>query len=187
MLVSLAALWLPILLAAVIVFVASSVIHMFLNWHKHDYAKLPGEDAIVDAIRASGATPGQYIFPSADDPADNMRTPEIREKWERGPAGTITIYPASQLNMGKNLLHWFVYCVVISVFAAYLAGVMLGPSAGYMRVFQVVSTAAFLGYAGSVWQEVIWTAARPANALRSIVDGLIYGLLTGGVFGWLWP
>ena len=35
--VGLAALWLPILLSAVIVFVASSLIHMVSGWHKSDY------------------------------------------------------------------------------------------------------------------------------------------------------
>ena len=35
--VSLADLWLPILLSAVLVFVASSLIHMVLGWHRHDF------------------------------------------------------------------------------------------------------------------------------------------------------
>jgi hypothetical protein len=187
MMVSLTTLWLPILLSAVAVFVASSVIHMVIRWHNHDYSKLPDEDSIVNAIRSSGAGAGEYVFPSADDPADNMKLPEIREKWERGPAGMIRVFPPGQFNMGKNLVHWFVYCVVVSLLAGYVGGVTLGPGAEYMRVFQVVSTAAFLAYAGAVWQDVIWFAASPANAFRAIVDGLIYGLVTAGVFGWLWP
>lgn len=186
MMVSLAALWLPILLAAVAVFFASSVIHMFIGWHNRDYRKLPDEDSIVGAIRSSGATPGEYVFPCADDPADNMKSPEIKEKWARGPAGLVRIFPG-QLNMGKNLAHWFVYCVVVSVLAGYVGAVMLGPGTEYSKVFQVVSTAAFLGYAGATWQDVIWFAARPANAIRTIADGLLYGLVTGGMFGALWP
>jgi len=187
MMVSLSSLWLPILLSAVAVFIASSVIHMVVRWHDHDYAKLPQEDSIVEAIRSSGASPGEYLFPCADDPADNMRSPEIREKWARGPAGMLRIYPAGQVNMGKNLVHWFLYCVVVGLFAGYLGAATLGPGTEYLRVFQVVGTAAFLAYAGAIWHDVIWFGARPANALRSIVDGLLYGLLTAGVFGWLWP
>ena len=187
MMVSLAALWLPILLAAVVVFIASSVIHMFINWHRHDYARLPDEESIVEAIRTSGAGPGQYLFPCAEDPADNMRSPEIREKWERGPAGTVTVFPAGQMNMGKNLLHWFFYCVAVSLIAGYAGAITLGAGVAYMTVFRVVSTAAFLGYAGAIWQDVIWSGARPAKAMRAIADGLIYALLTAGVFGWLWP
>ncbi len=41
--VALSALWLPILLAAVIVFVASSIIHMILPYHKINYPPLPDE------------------------------------------------------------------------------------------------------------------------------------------------
>lgn len=187
MFVSLPALWLPILLSAVAVFIASSAIHMLIGWHDGDFAKLPDEEAVVDALRESGAGAGQYIFPRADDPADNMRSPGIREKWEKGPAGTITIFPAGQLNMGKRLVHWFFYCVVISLFAAYMGTATLGPVTRYLSVFQVVGTAAFLGYAGALWQDVIWLGAKPSRAIKSIVDGLAYGLLTAGVFGWLWP
>ena len=39
--VSLAALWLPILLSAVIVFIASSIVHMAMPWHKNDYPRIP--------------------------------------------------------------------------------------------------------------------------------------------------
>lgn len=185
--VSLMGLWLPILVSAVLVFVASSVLHMVIRWHKHDYAKLPDEDTIVEALRNSGAATGEYLFPCADDPTEMKPTPELMEKWKRGPAGTIRIYPAGQINMGKNLLNWFLYCIVVGLFAGYVGGITLGAGADYMLVFQVVCTAAFMGYAGSIWQDVIWAGARPANAIRSIVDGLIYALLTGGVFGWLWP
>src|SRR6266851_8791731 len=42
--VSLSALWLPIVLSAVIVFVASSIMYMLLPYHRSDYRKLPEED-----------------------------------------------------------------------------------------------------------------------------------------------
>ena len=45
--VPLAALWLPILLSAVIVFVASSLMHMLLKYHQGDYRQLPDEDKIL--------------------------------------------------------------------------------------------------------------------------------------------
>ena len=43
-------LWLPILLSGLLVFVASSVIHMMLPYHKKDYRAAPGEDGVVDAL-----------------------------------------------------------------------------------------------------------------------------------------
>ena len=42
-------LWVPILLSAVIVLVASSIIHMVLPYHRTDFDKVPIEDALMDA------------------------------------------------------------------------------------------------------------------------------------------
>jgi len=42
--VPIAALWIPILLSAVIVFVASSIIHMLLPYHRSDYGNAPGRE-----------------------------------------------------------------------------------------------------------------------------------------------
>ena len=47
MMISLVALWLPILIAAVVVFLASSVIHMAIGWHNNEFSKLPDEDGIM--------------------------------------------------------------------------------------------------------------------------------------------
>ncbi len=55
--VPLTALWLSILLAAVIVFVASSLIHMVLKYHQSDYRQLPEEDKLLSALRPAGLTP----------------------------------------------------------------------------------------------------------------------------------
>ena len=46
--VGLTSLWLPILLSAIVVFILSSVIHMFLGYHNSDYARLPGDRLDVD-------------------------------------------------------------------------------------------------------------------------------------------
>lgn len=69
----LASLWLPILLSALFVFVASSVIHMVLPIHRGDYRKLPQEDRVLDGLR-DVVPPGQYMFPCPDSMKD-MGTP----------------------------------------------------------------------------------------------------------------
>ena len=58
-------LWLPIVLAAVFVFIASSVIHMVLPIHKSDVKKMKNEDQVLEAMRANGVEPGNYMFPCA--------------------------------------------------------------------------------------------------------------------------
>ena len=184
--VPISALWLPILLSAVIVFVASSIIHMVLPVHKSDYRKLPDEDRVADALRTAGVTPGRvYFFPFAKH--QEMKEPEVMEKFKRGPVGLLTVMPSGCPAMGKFLAQWFVYCVVVGIFVAYLAGRTRAPGTHYLEVFRVAGTSAFLGYSLALIQDSIWKGQTWGLTFKHIIDGLIYGLLTAGTFGWLWP
>lgn len=183
--VTLASLWLPILLSAVLVFIASSLIHTVLGWHASDFAKLPDEDKVLDALREAGASPGEYIFPRADDPKDQMGE-EMVARWKAGPAGKMTIM-RGEFNMPKQLGQWFVYTLVVGLFVAYVLSRTVAAGAEYMAVFQIASTVAFLTYVGcepvySIWWQRSWT-----TTFKNAVDGLVYALLTAGVFGWQWP
>lgn len=184
--VPIAALWLPILLSAVIVFVASSLLHMVIPIHKNDYRKLPEEEKILDLLRSTGVTPGKmYHFPFTTH--KEMKSPEMVEKFKRGPIGHLTIIPNGPPAMGKYLGQWFGYCILIDIFVAYLTGRTQAPGTDYLQVFRVAGTTAFLGYSGAIIQESIWKGQAWGTTLKHIIDGLIYGLLTAGTFGWLWP
>ena len=184
--VPISALWLPILLSAVIVFIASSIIHMALPIHKSDYRRLPDEDRVMDALRSVGVTPGRvYHFPFCTH--KDMKSPEMAEKFKRGPVGLLTIIPGGTPNMGKFLGQWFVYCLVVGVFTAYLTGRTRPAGTEYLEVFRVAGTTAFLGYSLAQIQDAIWKGETWGVNLKHVFDGLIYGLLTAGTFGWLWP
>jgi hypothetical protein len=184
--VSLTALWLPILLSAVVVFIASSVIHMFLTYHQTDFRKLANEDEIRAAFRSADNAPGVYMFPAPDNPKE-MHSEEMKNKFREGPNGFVTVHPPGWPNMGKALPLWFVYCVGIGVMTAYVTGRTMPPGEEYLTVFRVAGTVAFLSYSGAHMADSIWVGAPWSNTLKSVFDGLVYGLLTGGVFGWLWP
>jgi hypothetical protein len=184
--VPLASLWLPILLSAVVVFVASSVIHMVLPYHRKDFRKLPDEDRVREALKGFNVTPGDYIFPCPEGP-EEMKSPAFREKWSRGPVGLMTIRRSGPPAMGKSLAQWFLYCLVVEIFAAYIAGRALSPGAAYLSVFRFAGATAFVGYALAIWQNTIWYSRAWTTTAKSTFDGLIFALLTGGVFGWLWP
>ena len=141
---SLTALWLPILLSSVIVFVASSIIHMLLPWHKSDYPKVPNEDKVRDALRPFAIPPGDYMLPRCDSTAE-MKTPEFAAKLNEGPVMVITVLPNGPWSMGRNLVLWFIYCLVVGFFAAYVASRALAPGASYPHVFQFVGATAFIG------------------------------------------
>jgi hypothetical protein len=183
--VPLTALWLPILLAAVIVFLASSILHMVLPYHRSDYQRLPDEDKLTAALRAAGLTRGLYIFPYCTH--KEMKSPAMIEKYKQGPVGMLTVFPSGPPAMPKFLAMWFAYCLVIGLFVACLTGSTVAPGAPYLAVFRVAGTAAFLGYGVGQLVNSIWTGQPWSVTIKHVIDGLLYSLLTAGTFGWLWP
>ena len=184
--VSLAALWLPILVAAVLVFLASSLIHMVLPYHRTDYGKVGSEDKVMNALRPFGIAPGDYMLPCPSSPSA-AQAPEFIAKVKQGPALIMTVFPPGPMSMGSSLASWFLFCVVVGVFAGYLTSRALPPGAPYREVFRFAGTVAFVGYALALWENTIWYKRAWTTTLKSNIDGLIYALLTGGAFGWLWP
>jgi hypothetical protein len=184
--VPLSSLWMPVLLSAVLVFLASSVIHMVLAVHKNDLKKVPDEDATQDAFRRLGITPGDYAVPCAGSSHD-MKHPAFVERMAKGPVLFMTVLPGGQGFMGTSLALWFAYCIVVSVFGGYIGGRALAPGADYLDVFRFVGTVAFACYAMALPQASIWYKRNWGTTIRSMIDGLIYGSLTAGTFGWLWP
>ena len=184
--VPLTALWLPILVSAVLVFIASSIVHMAPLWHKHDFPAPPGQDAVADSLRPHNIPPGDYMVPRAADGAE-MKTPEFQEKLKRGPVVIMTVIKPGPLAMGPTFVQWFAFTVVVSIFAAYVASRAVGPGQDYLEVFRFAGTTAFLAYSMAVWPLTIWYHRGVSYAIKDTIDGLIYGLLTAGTFGWLWP
>jgi len=186
LMVELSALLLPILLSAVFVFIVSAIIHTVLPWHKGEYPKLEQEDKFMDAVRPFAIPPGDYMVPRCNEQSE-MKTPEFKAKMEKGPVMIMTVLPNGVIGMGKSLTLWFLYSVVVSLFAAYLAGAVLPSGASYLTVFRVTGTVAFAAYSLALMQMSIWYSRSWNTTTKSMIDGFVYALLTGGTFGWLWP
>jgi hypothetical protein len=184
--VPLTSLILPILLAAVLVFIASSVIHMLLPFHKGDIRRFAHEDDVLEALRRFNLQPGDYGVPMPASMAD-MKSPAFVEKRTKGPVAFVTVLPSGPPSMGKSLTLWFLYSIVVGLFAGYIASRALGAGADYLQVFRFVGTSAFMGYSLALLQNSIWWGRNWPMTTRSVVDGLVYALLTAGTFGWLWP
>jgi hypothetical protein len=184
--VTLGSLLVPIVLSAVLVFIASSIIHMVLKYHNKDYSPLPNEDAVRAAIRAGNPPPGQYVIPYCPD-MKAMERPEIKQKYIEGPIGVLNLLRPGLPKMGKNLSQWFVFILVVSFFIAYIAAHSLPAGARYLEVFRVVGATGFLAYGAGQFTAAIWMGKPWQVAWKEAFDGLIYGLVTAGTFGWLWP
>ena len=179
-------LWMPVIGSAIAVFVLSSLVHMVLKWHNSDYRKLANEDEVRTAIRASKALPGQYMVPYCVD-MDAMKSPEQLQKFRDGPVGFIVLKANGQPQMGPALGLWFLYTVVVAIFAGYLASRALPAGAAFPAVFRAVATVAFLTFTGGSVQNGIWMGKPWRSVAKELLDGLIYGAAMGAVFGTLWP
>lgn len=187
MVIPITTLWLPILIGAVLVFVASSVIHMFLGYHAGDYRQLPDEDRVMDALRAFDIPPGDYMMPYSSG-TDAMRSEAFRQKIEQGPIATMTIMrPQVYFNMGSQFVQWLAYSLLVGIIAAYVAGRTLPAGADYLSVFRLTGTVAFASYAMALMPQSIWYQRSWTTTLKGMFDGLVYAALTAGAFGWLWP
>src|SRR5438477_12763098 len=140
----LAALWLPIVLSAVIVFVASSILHMVLPYHKSDYQKLPDEEKVLPVLRSAGLKRGLYVFPFCTQ--KEMKSPAMIEKYNQGPVGMMTILHNGPPAMPKFLGLWFAFCFVVSLIVAHLAAYVVWPFETHRHVFRVVGESSFLAY-----------------------------------------
>ncbi len=179
-------LWLPILISAVLVFFASWIIHMFLPYHRNDYSKLPDEEAVMDALGKFNLQEGDYHFPHCAGPKD-MASEAFAAKMKKGPVGLLTVIKSGPPTMGKELGQWFLYCLIVSVIAAYITSQSLPVGTAYLKVFQIAGCTAFTGYSLALLQDSIWYKRRWSTTFKNMFDGLVYGILTAGVFGWLWP
>jgi len=134
--IELTALWLPILLSAVFVFIVSGVLHMVLQYHYKDYSPTPDEEGLRVALRSQDIGPGMYTFPHCSS-AKEMGSEEFTDKMNLGPNGFMTIIPVGPVAMGRNLALWFLFSILIGVFVAYLTAMGVDAGAGFMDVFRV--------------------------------------------------
>ncbi len=186
MLTPIAALWLPILVAAVVGFIASALMWTVMPHHKTDFKEVPDEDGVLDAMRSGGLKPGAYMFPYAATHGD-MNTPEHKKKMEQGPVGTMIVMDNGVPSMGPMMVQQLVFFLFTILLVAYIGAVTMEPGTDYLKVFRVIGTAAILAYAGAHAPQSIWFQRPWANTFKEIFDGVVYGLLIAGVFGWLWP
>jgi hypothetical protein len=176
-------LWLPILLSAVFVFVASAIVWMALPHHRNEWKGLANEEAARAALK--GVAAGQYVLPWC--PPERMKDPEYLKKREEGPTAWLTVVRPGVRGMGGQFVLSFIYYIFVSGVAAYVAGRTLGAGAPYLQVFRVVGTVSWVAYGWSGISDAIWFGKPWGSVVKHLGDALFYALVTAGTFGWLWP
>lgn len=177
-------LWLPILVCGVAVFMCSFLVWAVLPHHRDDWAALPNAESFRDDLKARGIAPGMYIFPKMGGKECN--TPEGKANFERAPAGVITVFAKS--SMPKNMFCTFLVFLIASVLIAYVAWhIRPDLAGGFADRFQVLGTLGILTYCFSFLPNMIWFQSGKRAMVNGIVDGVLYGVVTGATFSWLWP
>ena len=177
-------LWLPILVSAAVVWVASSILWMVLPFHKNDFKGVPNEGALTDVIKSGNIAPGQYYVPFC--PGKDRNSPEFQARVKQGPWAFLIVSGLAP-SFARSLVLWFVNLVIVSLFVAYVSRAALPNGTAYLPVFRIAGSAALLGYAGMFMADATWKGSCWGDAFKRLFDGVIYALLTAGVFGWLWP
>jgi hypothetical protein len=179
-------LWLPAIIATVLCFLGGSVLHMMLPLHRKDFGGLPEEDAVLDALRKSGAGPGNYLFPYCTD-MKAFKEPAFVAKLESGPCGIMTLRKPGKMVMGPYFTKQILFHLLVSFSLAYLSVLALNAGMEYMRVFRFVGTAAFLTYTAAIFPAAIWFHEPRNVVVGKVIDGAVWGLLTAGSFAGFWP
>ena len=175
-------LWQPILASAVITWIASALIWTVLPWHKSDYGKAADEEGVRAALK--GESPGFYNVPHCTSQAD-LKEPGMQEKFADGPIAFVTVLPNGLPPMGRNMALMFSFFLFVGILCAYFVSRTVGADADYLEVFRIAGTVAFIANGVGHIPDSVWFGRPWSHTAKSMLDGLIYGLLTGGVFGWL--
>lgn len=179
-------LWLPVLVSAAAVWLASSVLHMVLKYHRADYKGLSNEDAVAEAMRKGSPSPGYYVLPYCPDPS-KFKDPAVLEKFSKGPVAYVSVVPNGMPNMGKHLGLWLGFCLLVSFVSAYIARHTLSPSSEGLLVMRITGTVAFAAYGFGNVVDSIWKGQPWGNTFRALFDSIVYAVLTGLAFRLLWP
>ena len=170
------------------VWIASALAWMIVGHHKNDNPALPNEQEVIDTIKGWNLPPGEYMFP--DFRRCKGMTKEQKqamyENMQKSPMGILRVW--GKISMGGNMLWTFVVCLVVSTLIAYLGWSAL-PHAGssFAHTFQVLGTAGILAYCFASFPGDIWFQRSRRAMTTNFIDGVVFGLIPGAVFAWLWP
>lgn len=184
-------LWLPILLSSVAVWFVSIIASMALPHNRQDWIALPnppGEDGFMDYLRKSDIKPGNYLFPDFRS-SEAMKSAKVEKALNEGPVGHLSVW-RTPLTMGDKLVGTFIVYLVVSILIAYLSLVAIQPvasPASFAKVFQITATAGVLAYGFSFIPSALWWGSYTRTIIANTVDGVVYGVMTGAIFAWLWP
>ncbi len=178
-------LWLPILVSGVVVWIASFVFWMAIGHHNKDVQAIPGEKEFKETINRLNIQPGNYGFPDFHS-CKGMSKEEKMKLYDSRPMGLLRVW--APVNMGVNMLLTFLFYLITSTVIGYLGWAALPHTHdAFGHVMQVLGTAGILAYCFASFPNDLWFQKSKRSMLMNLIDGVVFGLITGAIFAWLWP
>lgn len=184
-------LWLPILVATVVMFILSALIWTAMPHHKNEHRGVPDEDSLLAVLRKANLQPGNYMFPfcAPEHRWDKAKTEEWGKKVAEGPAGTLTTWPKGPMNMGKMMGQSLAFYLVANFFigAAGAHAIRFDAPATFHHVFVVIGLVTFMTYFFATVPACIWFGKPWKSQALLFIDAVVYAAATAATFAWLWP
>jgi hypothetical protein len=184
--VGLSEIWLPILLVSVATFIASAITWTVLPHHKKEFRKAPDEAALRALLLAQGMSGGQWRIPYCDT-KEEMKSPEFLSRFDTGPVGILQFERTGGMQFPQRLIKSFLLFAFIAFFTGYVLQEALQAGESFLRVFQVGGSISFGAHALGHVQDTIWFGKSWKRVIMQAIDSLIFSLVTGAIFAWLWP
>jgi hypothetical protein len=172
-----------ILLGAVvgglIVFAWSAVIHIATPLGMAGISALPGEEAVLAALRANVREDGFYFFPAAGMSPD--MTEAEHEAWvermRRGPTGMMVVHPqGAEPMMARQLVLELLSDVLAALLVAFGLAHVLAPYGRRVVLVALAGVFAWLAVSVSYW---IWYGFPDVYLCAELVDQVGGWLLAG--------
>ena len=182
----------PAVIAGVAVFFGSFLIWVVSKWHQEDFKPLPDEKGFLDAVKAHDLPRGFYMWPL--DTPEAMKTEAFKERWAKGPWGTINIRGTPKYS--RNLL----LALLVNITMAFGTAVVIGMVLDGVKLesgtlitcpwCQIFTPALIMGIGayglGSLCNDIFF-GKQPRFMMTTILDGVILGGIQALFLMWLWP
>ena len=174
----------PSLLAAVVIFVWSSISWMVIGWHMIDIFNLPDE-SVVQQMDATITEPGIYIYPGYPTDESEAGMEAWTNKHLAGPLMFMVYEPNGSDPMPAGMfIKGFLLNFITAFFASVLLFMTLAQNPSFWRrVTFVVMLAVFAGFMFP-FSEWNWWSYPLGYTLVNVADGILTWFFAGMVLAW---
>ena len=150
-----------------------------LNLHDSQMAHTDKQDAIIEALTASGIEEGEYMIPRLPNSASSEEMEAFGEKQMGKPWALVKYRNAMSMSMGMNMAR----SLIINILAAFLLCWLLLQMSDLDMKKSVMASIfiGLMGYFTVTYLDSIWFEG---NTIPYLLDAIVSWGITGAFLGW---